>query len=67
MTRIRKPVLAPVEFTFYQLLSCFSSESPDPRRAVTVEGDRAVFSKIMKIATSAVRNLWTAEGGGVCG
>ena len=39
-----------------------SSESPDLRRAVTVEGDRAVFSKIMQITTSAVRNLWKAEG-----
>ena len=39
-----------------------SSASLDPRRAVTVEGDRAVFSKIMQIATSAVRFLWMAEG-----
>ena len=39
-----------------------SSESPDLRRAVTVEGDRAVFSEIMQIMTSAVRNLWIAEG-----
>ena len=39
-----------------------SSESPDLRRAVTVEGDRAVFSEIMQIITSAVRELWIAEG-----
>ena len=39
-----------------------SSASPDLRRAVTVEGDRAVFSRIMQIAPSAVRDLWTAEG-----
>ena len=39
-----------------------SSASPDLRRAVTVEGDRAVFSKILQIATSAVRFLWMAEG-----
>ena len=29
---------------------------------MTVEGDRAVSSKIMQIATSAVRFLWMAEG-----
>ena len=34
-----------------------SSESPKLRRAVTVEGDRAVFSEIMQITTSAVRKL----------
>ena len=39
-----------------------SSESPDLRRAVTVEGGRAVFSEIMQIRTSAVRELWIAEG-----
>ena len=39
-----------------------SSESPNLRRAVTVEGDRAVFSEIMQIMTSAVRKLWIAEG-----
>ena len=39
-----------------------SSESPDLRRAVTVEGDRAVFSEIMQIMTSAFRKLWIAEG-----
>ena len=39
-----------------------SSESPDLRRAVTVKGDRAVFSEIMQIMTSAVRKLWIAEG-----
>ena len=39
----------------------------DLRRAVTVEGDRAVFSEIMQIITSAVRELWIAEGCGVCG
>ena len=39
-----------------------SSESPDLRRAATVEGDRAVFSGIMQIITSAVRDLWIAEG-----
>ena len=39
-----------------------SSESTDLRRAVTVEGDRAVFSEIMQIMTSAVRKLWIAEG-----
>ena len=44
-----------------------SSESPVLRRAVTVEGDRAVFSETMQIATSAVRDLWTAEWGDVCG
>ena len=38
-----------------------SSESPNLRRAVTVEGARAVFSEIMQIMTSAVRKLWTAE------
>ena len=39
-----------------------SSDSPNLRRAVTVEGDRAVFSEIMQITTSAVRKLWIAEG-----
>ena len=39
-----------------------SNDSPDLRRAVTVEGDRAVFSEIMQITTSAVRKLWIAEG-----
>ena len=39
-----------------------SSESPDLRRAIIVEGDRAVFSEIMQIITSAVRELWIAEG-----
>ena len=39
-----------------------SSESPDLRRAVIVEGDRAVFYEIMQIITSAVRELWMAEG-----
>ena len=38
------------------------SESPDLRRAVTVKGDRAVFSEVMQIITSAVRELWIAEG-----
>ena len=39
-----------------------SSESPDLRRAVIVKGDRAVFSEIMQVMTSAVRKLWIAEG-----
>ena len=39
-----------------------SSGSPNIRRAVTVEGDRAVFSEIMQITSSAVRKLWIAEG-----
>ena len=44
-----------------------SGEFPDLRRAVAVEGGRTVFSKIMQIVTSAVRDLWTAEGVSVCG
>ena len=39
-----------------------SSDSPNLRRSVTVEGDQAVFSEIMQITTSAVRKLWIAEG-----
>ena len=39
-----------------------SSDSPNLRRAVTVEGDQPVLSEIMQITTSAVRKLWIAEG-----
>ena len=37
-----------------------SSDSPNLKRSVTVEGDQAVFSEIMQITTSAVRKLWIA-------
>ena len=43
-----------------------SSNSPNLRRAVTVEGDQAVLSEIMQITTSAVRKLWIAEEGENC-
>ena len=44
--------------------SCLSSssDSPNLKRSVTVEGDQAVFSEIMQITTSAVRKLWIAQG-----
>ena len=44
--------------------SCLSSssDSPNLKRSVTVEGDQAVFSEIMQITTSAVLKLWIAEG-----
>ena len=44
--------------------SCLSSssDSPNLKRSVTVEGDQAVFSEIMQITTSAVHKLWIAEG-----
>ena len=44
-----------------------SSESPDLMRAVTVEGDRAIFSEIMQIITSAVRGILDSRRGNVCG
>ena len=50
----RTPSTTPSTSSFHDS----SSASLDLRRAVTVEGDRAVFSKIMQIATSA---------GDVCG
>ena len=54
----RTPSTTPSTSSFHDS----SSASLDLRRAVTVEGHRAVFSKIMQTATSAVRDLWTAEG-----
>ena len=59
----RKPALPPVSTTPSTSSSHDSSSaSPDLRRAVTVEGDRAVFSKILQIATWAVCFLWMVEG-----